>query len=881
MAKDLTSEENTPIIRQYFYIKNQHQDALVFFRIGDFYELFYNDAKIAAKELGIHLTKKNGKNSNIPLAGVPYHSYENYLARLIKLGYKVAICEQLESPAEAKKQKKDIVERAVVRIVTPGTVTEESLLLNGDYNYLAVVHIEKKQAVVAWVDISTGDFWLENTLVKELTNVLYRISPKEILIDIQNKEHLLEDFHNLITPVVWAKFNLLTNQKIVEESFKITIGNNFKPLEVIAIGVLLDYLSLTQKMVMPQLSFPKLWNSKDIMRLDFFTRNSLELTKQINGDYNGSLRSVIDKTLTKVGGRLLQSLIDAPLVDVKNINIRLDCVEYFVINQLALRDIRESLQKVPDITRLFTKLILNRGGPKDLFYIKEALGLVGVIRSKLLGQDVPALITESLLAIGDCSYLESELNKALLDLDSLPVCAKNGHFVKLNYSEELKLLKQQHTKIREDILELETKYTLATNLNNGVLKVQHNNILGFFLEVSSKNAAILLKDSNFIHKQTLVNNVRFTTSELMQLESALFEVKTQIDSFEEKVFIYLINSVLEYKDSINKISQAIALIDCVTAFATLAIECNWVRPIVAQDGGLEIIKGWHPVVAQGLKIHQEKHFVANDCSFNQKNYIAIITGPNMAGKSTFLRQNALIIILAQIGCYVPAQVAKIEIVDAIYSRVGAGDNLYQGQSTFMVEMLETATILNNATRKSFIILDEIGRGTATYDGIALAYAILHYLHDFIKAKVIFSTHYHELTNLDNILPYLRNYYIQVKEDQHNLVFMYKVVPGSANKSYGIHAAKLAGVPSKVIIQAQAYLNKLESINPKHLDLPLFNQSVLQDSDSQLKIEDNLESNNYLELVNTINAIDIDDITPKIALETLYLLKDTINNQNNN
>lgn len=884
MSFDIFPKDTSPIIRQYIKIKEQYKDALVFFRVGDFYEMFYKDAEKAASFLGIALTRKGVKNVNIPMSGIPYHSCETYIERLVRGGFKIAICEQLETPTEAKKNKKEVVDRAVVRVITAGTITEEKILIDGTHNYLASIYLNKNTVSVAWVDISTGDFHVEDSKSKDLINIISRINPKEILIEEKQFKILEEDLKSLATIVPKEKFNFLSNTKILEDFFKINLSSRFSKEQVVSTGVLLDYLSLTQRSMMPQLMVPKVWNQSNAMRIDFFTRRSLEIDKKLNGEHKGSLKSVIDKTNTKAGKRLLHEWLSAPLVNAEQINKRLEVVDYFYNNPDLLKAITSKLEHSTDLVRVFTKLVLNRGGPKDLYILKEGLNTLLLIKKLLISkEEIPELIKNTLAQTEESSDLQAELEFALLDLADLHVNIKSGNFLKPSYSIELEEFNKEETQYTKEIVALQEKYTLQLRIPIGSLKIQNNNLMGHFIEVSSKSAAKILENKNFIHKQTLSNVVRFITTELMDLEAKLIKVQLKIEAFEEEVFNKFINLVIDHKNNIFNTNKAIALIDVLSSFASLALDNKFVKPIVNNSNNIKIIEGRHPVVEVGLKIHEEKQFISNNCIMDINNYICVITGPNMAGKSTFLRQNAIIIILAQIGCYVPASEAEIGIVDAVFSRVGSSDNLYQGQSTFMVEMLETATILSNATSKSFIILDEIGRGTATYDGLAIAFAVLYYLHNYVKGKVLFATHYHELTNLMHELKGLKPFYMKVESYNDQLIFMHNIVSGLANKSYGIYVAKIAGMPKEVILKASKYLSALEGQLKPENSLPLF-ENAIDYSRKVTEVEERNNSNFIKKLnediINTVNYITdlpVDELTPKQALEILYNIKEKLKN----
>lgn len=865
------------MLAQYWEIKQQYPHALLFFRVGDFFEMFGEDAEIAARELDIQLTKKSTKNFSLPMAGVPAHAYDSYLSKLVKAGYKVAICEQLETPAEAKKAKKSVVTREVVRVVTAGTATEESIIHTECHNYLAALYTHKDKLECAWLDISTGDFYVESGLKVELPNILARINPKEILAPEALLPLLGEELKQSCTLVEATKFNYLSGKDNLVKFFEGTAFSDLTQPQIIVGGVLLGYLLTTQNQSLNFLKKPQIWHSEKVVRLDFFTRRSLELDHKLSGERKGALLDIIKRTCTKAGSRLLNEWLAAPLVDVTQIEARLKSVEFLLGSSEVHNSIIDALKNLPDVVRLYSKLSLGRGGPQDLCHLKIALSKFIHLRSTLALSRLPKILSEALLRVGDISVLHKELSDALKDLEEIPIKLKSGGFLKAGYKPDLAYLQQERKELKSKILGFQSKYTLLTGVNS--LKLQYNNILGYFIEVNSKHANILLTKFTdvFMHRQTLANVARFTTQKIIEDEAAILKLETQIESYEERVFKNLLDLVISYKEAIFNLSTAMALADVLSSFALLAQEQNYVKPKVDNSAELKIIKGRHPAVEKSLQ-DQENSFTANDCVMTRQENILLLTGPNMAGKSTYLRQNAIIIILAQIGSYVPAESAHIGVVDAVFSRVGAADNLYKGQSTFMVEMVEAATILNNATCRSFIILDEIGRGTATYDGLALAYGVIHYAHQYVGAKLLFATHYHELTALEESISGLRNFYMRVDQHEKELIFMHNVLPGVAGKSYGIYAAQVAGMPKEVLQVAAKYLKELEA--SRYLGNSYSGQEVktkvapAPDLSSQLLpfAEGGSAEPKYqaaLDLATEIGNLQLDELTPRDAQNLLY------------
>ena len=886
------SENNTnmtPMMSQYLQIKKEHQDYLLFYRMGDFYELFMDDAIKASKALDIALTKR-GKlnNQDIPMCGVPFHAYESYLAKLIRQGYKVAICEQVEDPKEAKKRGyKAVVKREVIRLVTAGTLTEEPLLDSKKNNFLLSIAKQGDNLGLSWLDISTGDFYLQEVNLKSkdeavvLNGILSRLNPVETIVSdsyLQNQQifHVLNDWHDQLSVLPQARFNSENSRKRLEEMFKVNsldAFGNFSRAEITAAGVLLDYVETTQKGKIPLISHPQKVTESQIMEIDGATRRSLELVDSLGGDKNSSLLSVIDRTVTGVGGRLLCSRVANPLKDVAAINNRLDMVGFFVEFPHIREDIRQVLKSCPDMERAVSRLSLGRGGPRDLANIKTALAVVPKIRNILHGfgaessgiDRLPDVIKEVAANLGEHSGLVSDLDEALAD--DLPLLARDGGFIRQGYSAELDCVKSLKTDSHKMIVDLQAKYAEDTGISN--LKIKFNNVIGYFIEVPSKFATTMLENKNYIHRQSVLNASRFTTVELSELEDKIRGAAEKALAMELEIFENLVLQIKVYSNDILKTSKAFAELDVASSLADLAVEKNYCRPQIDDSLAFEIKDGRHPVVEQSIQKENTGSFVGNDCNLNEEHgRLWLLTGPNMAGKSTFLRQNAIIAIMAQMGSYVPCSFAHIGIIDKIFSRVGASDDLARGRSTFMVEMVETAGILNQADERSFVILDEIGRGTATFDGLSIAWAVIEHLHDVNKCRTLFATHYHELTALTSKLPNMSLHCMKIKEFNDEVIFLHEVIDGAADRSYGIHVAKLAGLPKAVIKRSEQVLEHLEkngkgnSMHDLADDLPLF--AVLRE-----KEERQPASSPVLEALKELNP---DDLSPKEALEKLYELK---------
>ncbi len=887
----------TPMMAQYLEIKNAHKDYLLFYRMGDFYELFFEDAVTASKALDIALTKR-GKHENvdIPMCGVPFHAYESYLAKLIRQGYKVAICEQTEDPKEAKKRgAKSVVKREVIRLVTAGTLTEDHLLDSKKNNFLLSFAKSGDVLGISWVDVSTGDFYTQDVNLRDkneasvLSMVLARLNPVEILVSdsfLQNPKifGVLNEYREQLSVLPQARFNYdnaLKRLQDVYEVHSLEVFGSFAKPEIIAAGLLIDYIENTQKGRIPRIEKPIKLHENKVIEIDGATRRSLELTESLTGDKNACLFGVLDRTITGAGGRLLHSRVANPLLDIKEINNRLDVIEFFMENNSVREDFREILRSCPDIERAVSRISLGRGGPRDLANIGQGLDIVPKIKNLLaefsqkpdaqMIKELPDALQDILNRLG---YHEDLVNKLANSLDEdLPLLARDGGFIKEGYYpplDEIKHIKNDSHKLLAD---MQAKYAEQTGIPQ--LKIKYNNVIGYFVETPSKFAAQMLEDKFFIHRQSVLNATRFTTVELTELENKIRGAEDKALAMELELFAQMVEDVIRLSDDISRTAKALAELDVAAGLADLAIEQNYTRPVVDESLVFDVKEGRHPVVEAAINKEHNGAFVGNDCVLSEENgKIWLLTGPNMAGKSTFLRQNAIIAIMAQMGCFVPAKSAHIGVIDKIFSRVGASDDLAKGRSTFMVEMVETASILNQADERSFVILDEIGRGTATYDGLSIAWAVVEHLHDVNKCRALFATHYHELTLLNSKLKNMSLHCMKIKEFNGDVIFLHEVIDGAADRSYGIHVAKLAGLPKLVVKRAEQVLDSLEHSDKSTYitkmidDLPLF-------AAVQKKMEEKEEREEEMPLVKAIKELNPDDYSPKEALEKLYELKELL------
>ncbi len=863
------------MMAQYLAIKRDHPDSLLFYRMGDFYELFFDDARLAARALDITLTKRGRHlGDDIPMCGVPVHSHEAYLARLIRQGFKVAVCEQTEDPAEARKRgAKSLVERRVVRTITSGTLTEDSLLDARRNNFIAALAEAQGGFGLVWLDISTGDFFFQAVAQGNLAAALARIDPGEIVISekLIQRDDLADAFQPwtaCLTPQPGSRFDSANGARRLGALYGVQTLDafgGFSRAELSAGGALVDYLELTQKGNLPRLNRPRRLSEGWVMEIDAATRRNLELTATLAGERQGSLLSVIDHTQTGAGARLLSAHLAAPLTDVVEIEQRLDLVQFFFDNQAARAECREFLAACPDMERALSRLQLARGGPRDLAAIQGGLDLSAKLRERLINEALPAPLALCLEDLGFHAELVDHLNTALFA--ELPAQARDGGFIAPGFDLRLDELKTLRDESRRLVAAMQQRHAQATGIAN--LKIKHNNVLGYFIEVSAKAADSMPSgpDAEFIHRQTMANAVRYTTVELGELEGRIASAADKTLALELSLFEDLSARVGAQGEAIALCAFALARLDVGAGLAELAQARRYCRPCLDGSHDFSITDGRHPVVEQGPAGGAEEDFVANDCDLGEASRLWLLTGPNMAGKSTFLRQNALIAILAQMGSFVPATAARLGIIDRLFSRVGAADDLARGRSTFMVEMVETAAILAQASPRSFVILDEIGRGTATFDGLSIAWAVVEHLNGANLCRALFATHYHELTALSARLPALSCHTMRVKEWKGDVVFLHEVAPGSADRSYGIHVGRLAGLPEAVILRAEEVLAALEegdqagAVTRLADDLPLFAASRGAPSEAEPS-----------PLEDAIREIDADALSPRDALELIYRLK---------
>ncbi|MGR3514734.1 MAG: DNA mismatch repair protein MutS [Paracoccaceae bacterium] len=856
------------MMAQYLEIKHDHQDALLFYRMGDFYELFFDDAIAAAEALDIALTKR-GKHlgNDIPMCGVPVHAADGYLLTLIRKGFRVAVCEQLEDPSEAKKRgSKAVVKRGVVRLVTPGTLTEESLLEARRHNYLAAAATIRGEGALAWADISTGALRVMPTAPERFAIELARLSPSELVVrdDLQAEYAGLEtDLGLSITPLSSGSFDSQSGSARLCTLLSVRSLDAFGAFtraELSALGALVDYLDLTQKGNLPLLRPPVRETASRTVQIDSATRRNLELTQALSGGRKGSLLACLDRTVTAAGGRLLERRISSPSRALDTVQARLARVASFVDDQTNLAALRDSLKRCPDIERALSRLALNRGGPRDLAALRNAIA------------EMPAIAVcapEFEKELSGFETLSDVLERALVA--EPPLLTRDGGFVASGYDHDLDEARRLRDEGRGVIASLQKDYADQTGIAS--LKVKHNNVLGYFIETTATHAEKMLGLSDvFIHRQTTANAVRFTTVDLSEMETKILNAGGQASEIETRLFEDLRAQALASQAQLADAARALAELDVTQGFATMAREAQWCRPKVDDSRAFHIEGGRHPVVEAALKREGGTPFIANDCVLDDETDAAIVllTGPNMAGKSTYLRQNALIALLAQAGSFVPARTAHIGLVSQIFSRVGAADDLARGRSTFMVEMVETAAILNQADEHALVILDEIGRGTATYDGLSIAWATLEHLHDVNRCRALFATHYHEMTDLADRLDHASNATVAVKEWEGEVIFLHEVRKGAADRSYGVQVAKLAGLPDSVVSRARVVLDALEKgeregrSHQKAMidDLPLFS-AVAQEP---------IRPNETSEVEDRLADLHPDTMSPKDALLALYELK---------
>lgn len=870
---------------QYLAIKTQHQDALLFFRMGDFYELFFDDAVRAAEILDITLTSRGEHNGTaIPMAGVPYHAAEGYLARLIKAGERVAVCEQTETPAEAKKRgSKAIVNREIVRIVTPGTITEDSLLPSRQAQSLVAVALGAggNDAAIAACDVSTGQFEVRAVRSEKLSDTLAALPVRELLLTERDAAKPLVQIASeaLRLPVTYrpnTSASAKLGERLLKDAFKIAALDAFgvfSKAELAACGLLLDYLSLTQAGADIRLDPPQRTAEQNRMSIDPATRASLEIDTALNGTRQGTLLATIDRTVTSPGARLLSARLAQPVNDADTISDRHDAIEYFLANDHLREDVRSVLKSAPDLERARSRIRLGRGGPRDLAAIAQSLsaGEKAVAEVARARTSPPPLIESALQSLTlsnhpDLAALHQDLGRALAE--DLPTLARDGGFIAAGWDAALDEARTLKSDSRKIIAELQTEYVDLTKIN--ALKVKFNNVLGYFIDVPARHAEPMMRSplaETFIHRQTLASNVRFSTAELSELAGKISRADDVAKGRELCLFEGFCARVESLSSTLGPAGHALAELDTAAAGAEWADETAAVRPVLSDSPVFEADGLRHPVVEAALR-KQGDGFTANqillDATGGEAPRLALVTGPNMAGKSTYLRQACLAVILAQAGLYVPARSLTLGLADRVFSRVGASDDLSRGRSTFMVEMVETAAILTQATNRSFVILDEVGRGTSTYDGLAIAWAAVEHLHNTNQCRALFATHYHELTKLADDLSAATNLSLRAKEWKDELVFLHDVQPGPADRSYGVQVAKLAGLPQRAVKRAEQILRKLEADPDTVETLPLFAAALVP--------EDEPAPAPQHPAVQALADVDPDDLTPREALDLLYRLK---------
>ncbi|WP_237152746.1 DNA mismatch repair protein MutS [Oryzibacter oryziterrae] len=880
----------TPAMAQFIEIKAANPDCLLFYRMGDFYEMFFEDAEIASRALGITLTKR-GKymGRDVPLCGVPVHAADDYLQRLIALGHRVAVCEQLENPAEARKRgSKSVVRRDVVRLVTPGTLTEDNLLDARRSNFLAAVARQKGSDgagdlfAVAWADMSTGVFRLAETATAGIAALLARIEPRELLVpdnlfDEDDLRRTWKASSSAVVPLPRAFFDGATAEHRLTTFYgvrSLDAFGTFSRLETTAAAAIVAYVEKTQVGSRPPLDAPARETIGGAMAIDAATRANLELTRTLSGERRGSLLAAIDRTVTGAGARLMADRVASPLTDPLQIRDRLDAVDYFVAETTLRARLRADLAGAPDMARALTRITLDRGGPRDLAAVAAGLSVAARLAEDLDG--IAAAGSEIARIVDGLKSAPVALGQhinATID-DELPLLKRDGGFVRRGVHADLDDARALRDESRQVIAALQQTYADLAEIKS--LKVRHNGVLGYFVEVSPANAAAMMSEPlnrTFIHRQTLANAVRFSTTELGELEGRIASAAERALAIELSIFASLSADIIAAGETIKRAADMLAALDVATSLAELATAEGYMRPKVDDSLAFHIDGGRHPVVEQMLR-EEGQSFVANGCDVggDSAGKLWIVTGPNMAGKSTFLRQNAVIAIMAQIGSFVPARTAHIGVVDRLFSRVGAADDLARGRSTFMVEMIETAAILNQAGPRSFVVLDEIGRGTATFDGLSIAWATIEHLHEANRSRALFATHYHELTALSERMPRIVNATVKVKEWKGDVIFLHEIVPGAADRSYGIQVAKLAGLPRAVVDRARSVLTELEKTGGTNTagvldDLPLFSvarrKTVAEPTQA-----DPVEQ----ELLTLLDGLQPDEMTPRAAQDALYRLK---------
>ncbi len=896
----------TPLMQQWFDLKQQYSDYLLLFHVGDFYEMFFDDAEIAAEVLHIVLTTRGSCNGKpVPLCGIPVHAFDAYVPKLVGSGLKIAVCDQMETAEEAKlRGAKSVMKRQITRIITSGTLTEETMLTSLLNNYLMSVFAsgDKDEFLisVAMTDISTGEFSVESFKSDEIGEFLSFVisrSPAEIIIDENILDNVkFKDFIATFKPklVVRPKsfFDKEQGEKLLFEFYKtknVLMFGDFVDTEISAMAGIINYIKLTQFDNLPNLAIPKKNIQNDFLKIDFFSVKNLEIFESLNANQNdvdSSLFSLIDKTKTSMGKRKLKQMLLSPLTNVVKISNRLDVVDIFFNNINIAKEIRDIFAAIPDIDRIISRISSKKVSPRDVQNMGACFFKIKKIRQLLIeilgSYKENILLTDIISDLVDLDELAVKIENLLVP--DAPTSIKESGFLNCEMDSKLKEYKELSINGKKIISDLAEKYSKQLDISN--LKIKYNNILGYFIEATTKQLDIFYKigkEYGFRHKQTLVGGARFTTDELDEIQTKILTADEKYAELEKQLFNNLCDEIISYSNDIKSVSVAIANLDVLLNFAIVAYNNNYVKPIVDDSDDFVIKDGRHPIVEKYLS-KKNISFMPNDCVLENDNdgnsKLWLLTGPNMAGKSTFLRGNAIIVIMAQIGMFVPASYCKIGVVNKLYSRVGASDNLARGLSTFMVEMVETATILNQADSKSFVILDEIGRGTATYDGMAIAGSVLEYLNGVCNCRGLFATHYHELLAYTGKMKNVSSHTMDIKEYNDDIIFMYKVKVGEVDKSYGVHVAKLAGLPQEVVERASAILQNLENSECKNKiaeDVNLFNFKKFDDDVNVAQDQKllQLKEKLYDDLITNLENINIDSLTPKQAILELYELKEIL------
>ena len=869
--------DDTPMMKQYNEIKADYEDSILFYRMGDFYEMFYEDAKTASRELGLTLTKRN-KKTDVPLAGIPYHSAASYIAKLVGKGYKVAICEQVEDPKTAK----GIVKRDVIRVITPGTIIDTEYLDEKVNNYLLGVLADDKKIALAYVDITTGEFRASEitggNLGYKLLGEINKISPKEIMTDDKGYEFLSKELesHRMKDGISLHRGTVVRNsEKYLAEYFGVqsleSFGIGDKELVIKTAGMVLKYVVELQKGKELPVTKIVYSSSKEVMELNLTTQKNLDIISNWRGEStNGTLLWVLDYCKSSMGSRLLKKIIKNPLLNIEKIKKRQEHIEFFINEVLLREEIREKLKDIYDIERIIGKLVLETINGRDLTALKQSIRNSLELYKMLQGHELFKIDAEKLIEVYNM------IEKIIVE--DPPFSIREGGIIKDGYNEELDELRNISNHGKDYILKIESDEREKTGIKG--LKVKYNKVFGYFIEVTKANAELV--PDYYIRKQTLVNAERYIVPELKEYEDKILNAKNRIATLEYYLFKEVVGEIKNYTQMLQDLSDKISYLDVISNLAYIAIKNSYIKPEIVDDGTIEILGGRHPIVE---KLIPAGEFVKNRVMLNSKKDFIILTGPNMSGKSTYMKQIALIIIMAHMGSYVPADYAKISLTDKIFTRIGASDDLLTGQSTFMLEMSEVANILNSATDRSFIILDEIGRGTSTFDGISIASAITEYIHDKIKAKTIFATHYHELTELGERLERASNFRIEVQEKDNKIKFLREIVQGGADKSYGIEVARLAGLPKEILVNSKKILNILEerkNIIERNFgveQMMLFGGSPeVNDTKEEIENRENIETATSEErkVIDILKEIDINNFTPMEALLKINELKKILN-----